>query len=75
MSTKQQLQESNDKLYSTLSKRATRVVILERLLDAALALNEIVEGVGCKRWACDNQRLKDTEEWACFYVRLKEAKP
>ena len=34
-------------------------------------LRGLVEGIGCERWAdSKGRRLKDTEEWAAFYVEL-----
>lgn len=45
----------------------------ERLIKAALELNEIVEGVRSERWVSDKtgRRLKDTKEWCEFYLALK----
>lgn len=44
-----------------------------RLYDAAKALVYLLEGVGCKRWAFEGRRLKDTKEWAEFYVATANA--
>ena len=38
MSTKQQLEDANDRLYRTLSKRATRVIRLEQLVEKVYRL-------------------------------------
>lgn len=37
------------------------------------ALVEIVEGVTSVRWAHNAHRLKDTPEWAAFYVAANRA--
>ena len=47
----------------------------EAVVEAAFALNVIVEEIGCKRWTDEGgRRLKDTTEWAAFYVALAKLK-
>ena len=43
------------------------------LLRAAESLVNLIEGVGSKRWNFEGFRLKDTNEWAAFYVATKRA--
>lgn len=40
------------------------------VVEAAIQLNEIVEGVRNNQWVAGGLRLKDTPEWCAFYVSL-----
>jgi hypothetical protein len=53
--------------------RLVAPVTLSNLLNSAIRLNEIVEGGRGSRWEFDGLRLKDTNEWCDFYVKLKRA--
>jgi hypothetical protein len=47
----------------------------QRLIDAAIKLNNIVEGVASTRWFDGRRRLKDTPEWVEFYLALNRVPP
>jgi hypothetical protein len=59
-------------------KKNTKKVFIKakevrELIDSAEDLMEIVEGVRCQEWLSRSNgfRLKDTPEWASFFVAVK----